>query len=281
MTDTGIIVLLLILLNILFSYKGFTNRTFFDSYQFEIDPILVRKDYKRLVTSGFLHVSWLHLIFNMISLYAFSGLIGDNFGGLRFLMIYFSGLIGGGFLSLLIHRHHGDYSAVGASGAICGIIFAAIALYPGLGIGFFGLPFTIPGWLYGILYVLFSIYGIRSGKNNIGHDAHLGGGLVGMLVALLMKPDAFALNYFPILLIAIPSIAFIWLMIRRPDILVVDNFWFKTHHKNYSMDDRYNAEKNNAQRDIDRILDKIHKRGMSGLSRAELEKLKEHSKNIP
>ncbi len=281
MTDTGIIVLLLILLNILFSYKGFTNRTFFDSYQFEIDPILVRKDYKRLVTSGFLHVSWLHLIFNMISLYAFSGLIGDHLGGLRFLIIYFSGLIGGGLLSLLIHRHHGDYSAVGASGAICGIIFAAIALFPGIGIGFFGLPFTIPGWLYGILYVLFSIYGIRSGKNNIGHDAHLGGGVVGMLAALVMKPDAFVHNYFTILLIAIPSIAFIWMMIRRPDLLVVDNFWFKTHHKNYSMDDRYNAEKNNAQRDIDRILDKIHKRGMSSLSRAELEKLKEHSKNIP
>ncbi|MCD2421737.1 rhomboid family intramembrane serine protease [Niabella pedocola] len=281
MTDTGIIVLLLILLNILFSYKGFTNRTFFDSYQFEIDPILVRKDYKRLVTSGFLHVSWLHLIFNMISLYAFCGLIGDHLGGLRFLIIYFSGLIGGGLLSLLIHRHHGDYSAVGASGAICGIIFAAIALFPGIGIGFFGLPFTIPGWLYGILYVLFSIYGIRSGKNNIGHDAHLGGGVVGMLTALVMKPDAFVHNYFTILLIAIPSIAFIWMMIRRPDLLVVDNFWFKTHHKNYSMDDRYNAEKNNAQRDIDRILDKIHKRGMSSLSRAELEKLKEHSKNIP
>src|ERR1700704_4875072 len=123
MTDTGIIGLVLIIANIGFSYMGFTNQTFFDGYKFEVDRILINKDYKRLITSGFLHVGWTHLVFNMFSLYAFSGIIAGYLGGVQFLVIYFASLLGGNLLSLLVHKNHGDYSAVGASGAVCGIIF--------------------------------------------------------------------------------------------------------------------------------------------------------------
>ena len=89
MKDTQIIGLILIVANIAFSYKGFTNQRFFDGYKFEVDKILIKKDYKRLVTSGFLHVGWTHLIFNMVSLYAFSGPVESNLGGVKFLLIYF------------------------------------------------------------------------------------------------------------------------------------------------------------------------------------------------
>lgn len=277
MTDTGIIGLILIIANIAFSYKGFTNQTFFDGYKFEVDRILINKDYKRLVTSGFLHVSWTHLIFNMISLYAFSELIESNLGGLNFLIIYFVSLIAGNLFSLFVHRNHGDYNSVGASGAVCGIIFASIALFPGMGIGFFGLPLSIPSWLYGILYIAFSIYGIKSNKDNIGHEAHLGGALIGMTVALLMQPLAFTDNYLTIIIIAVPAIAFIYLIIKSPHILFVDNFYFKTHKNYYSVDHKYNEEKNNHQKEIDRILDKINKKGMHSLSSKEKIKLKQYS----
>jgi membrane associated rhomboid family serine protease len=70
-------------------------------------------------------------------------------GEIRFLIIYFSGLVGGHLLALYIHRNHGDYRSAGASGAVCGVMFAAIALFPGFGIGLFILPFSLPGWLYG------------------------------------------------------------------------------------------------------------------------------------
>lgn len=280
MTDTGVIGLILIIVNIAVSYKGFTNETFFDGYKFEVDKITINKDYKRLVTSGFLHVSWMHLIFNMISLYVFSGLVESSLGGFKFLIIYFASLIGGNLLSLLVNRNNGDYSAVGASGAVCGIIFASIALFPGVGIGFFLLPLSIPGWLYGILFVLFSIYGIKSKKDNIGHEAHLGGALIGMIVALMMEPYAFLENYLTILIIAVPTVAFIYVIVKKPHFLLVDNFYFKTHTKHYSIDHKYNEERNINQKEIDRILDKISKRGMGSLSRKEKKKLEEYSRSV-
>ena len=119
MPDTGITAVLLIIANIAFSYKGFTNPLFFEGYKFKVDKILIKKDYLRLVTSGFLHVSWMHLIFNMVSLYFFSGIIETSLGVLQFLIIYFTSLIGGNLLCLLINKNHGDYSAAGASGAVC------------------------------------------------------------------------------------------------------------------------------------------------------------------
>ncbi len=270
--------LILIIVNIAFSYKGFTNQTFFDGYKFEVDKILVGKDYKRLVTSNFLHVSWTHLIFNMLSLYFFSSMIENELGGAKFLLVYFASMVGGDLLSLLVHRNHGDYSSVGASGAISGIIFASIALFPGMGIGFFMLPFSIPSWLYGIVYIGYSIYGIKSKKDNIGHEAHLGGALIGMAVAIIMEPEALAENYIPILLIALPTIGFIYLIITKPQILLVDNLFFKKHNDDYSIDHHYNKTRAIQQRQIDKILDKIGKEGISSLSKKEKAILERFSK---
>jgi membrane associated rhomboid family serine protease len=277
MQNTGIIGFILIIANVVFSYKGFTKTLFFDGYKFEVDKILVNKDYKRLITSGFLHVSWVHLIFNMLSLYAFSGLLEVQLGAGKFLLLYFASLIGGNLLSLFIHKNHGDYSSVGASGAVCGVIFASIALFPDMGVGFFILPISIPGWLYGIVYILYSIYGIKSAKDNIGHDAHLGGALVGMVVAILLDPSALVNNYVTILIIAIPTIVFIYFILRKPQMLLIDNFYFKTHKDLYSIDHKYNAEKVNKQNEIDIILDKISKKGIDSLSSKEREILKRFS----
>ncbi len=278
MTDIGIIGLLLILANFVISYKGFSNVLFFESYKFEVDRILINKDYLRLISSGFLHVNWKHLIFNMVSLYAFSDLLETQLGGFYFLLIYIMSLIGGDLLALLVHKNHGDYSAVGASGAVCGVIFASIALFPGLGISFFGLPFSIPSWIYGILYVGYSIYGIKSNKDNIGHEAHLGGALIGMLLAIIIQPSALIVNYLTILIIVIPTIVFIYMIITRPQLLLIDNFFFKTHKKYYNVDHKYNETKVNNQKELDKLLDKISQKGIDSLTKKERAKLEEYSK---
>jgi len=200
-------------------------------------------------------------------------------GSLNFLIIFFASLMGGELLSLLVHRNHGDYSSVGASGAICGVMFASVAIFPDMGISLFLLPISIPGWIFALLYVLFSIYGIRSQKNNIGHDAHLGGALVGMTLALVMNPSVLIYNYGKILIILVPTVVFIYLIITRPDALLIDNLFYKTHRDFYSIDHRYNAERTDQQQEIDRILDKINRKGMGSLNKKEKETLEAYSKN--
>src|SRR5690349_14607595 len=116
----GTISILIIILTAFVSYNGLKSRRFLRRYEFQVDKVLLRKDYKRLVTSGFVHLSWTHLIFNMLTLFLFSATIESTLGIPRFLIIYFGSLLGGNLFALFIHRNHGEYSAVGASGAING-----------------------------------------------------------------------------------------------------------------------------------------------------------------
>lgn len=272
--------LFLIIANALVSWKGFNDRNFYERYEFSVEKVLIYKQYYRLATSGFLHVNWMHLIFNMLALYFFSGSVEYYFGPLLFLLIYFASMIGGDLFSLFVHRYDNSYSSVGASGAVCGIIFAAIAVFPRMNIGFFFIPIGIPAWVYGLAYVLYSIYGIRSRRDNVGHESHLAGALIGMLLAILLFPSSLKENYLTILIIAVPCIAFIYIILTRPHILLVDNNFFKAHKKNYSIDQQYNAEKINKQNEVDRILDKISKKGMKSLTQKEREILEEHSRTI-
>ena len=160
----------------------------------------------------------------MLALYFFSGSLELSLGPVRFLLIYFLSLIGGDLLSLFIHRHDGGYDSVGASAGVSGLIYAAIALFPGLKIGLLFIPIGIPGWLFGLIYVLYSMYGIKSRRNNIGHDAHLGGALIGLLTAILMQPSALINNTWAIVIIAVPAIVFIYIIVTRPHVLLIDNY---------------------------------------------------------
>lgn len=258
---------------IFMSWKGLSNAAFFDGYKFEVGPILGARDFKRIISSGFLHVSWGHLVLNLFGLYAFGAAVESALGTASFLLIYFGSMIGGNLLALFIYRHHADYSSAGASGAICGLIFASTVLFPGMSLGIFLLPFHIPAWLYGLIYIAFTMWAIRSGRDNIGHEAHLGGALIGMLLAILMRPESLLENYVAILLITVPTILFIIFIIRRPDALLIDNIYYRKHKDFYSIDHHYNAARRDAEREMDRILDKISRSGMSSLSRQEREYL--------
>ena len=276
MIEQSLVTLLIVVVTVFISYKGFTNNLFQENYAFNIDRIMIHKDYIRMISSGFLHNSWMHLIFNMLALYFFGAALEPLLGGIKLLFIYFAALIGAGLLELLIHKNHGDHTSVGASGAVNGIVFASIALYPGMGIGFFFLPISIPAWAFGLAYVVFSIYGINAKWGNSGHAAHLGGALIGMLLAIAMYPEMIQVNYLPILVITVPTIAFILLIIYKPEFLLLDSSVKKRTYR--SIDHDYNYKKAQEQADIDSILEKIHKKGINSLSKQEKLTLEEYSR---
>ena len=158
-------------------------------------------DYVRLVSSGFLHANWEHLIFNMISLYFFQDVIISSMGNLMFLLIYFGSMLLGSVFSLYIYKKQPYYSAIGASGAVSGIIFAAIALYPtALSVNF------LPGWLFGALYFGYSVFMMFNPQqgDNLGHAAHLGGALFGLAVVIIYAPEVVIHHAFYLGVMALP-----------------------------------------------------------------------------
>lgn len=277
MREIGILSFLFIIVNGLVTYKGLKDFLFFNKFLLNVDKILVNKEFKRLVTSGFLHVDWTHFLFNMITLYLFGENLEISIGILVFFILYFGSLIGGNLFALYIHKNHSDYSAVGASGAVSGLVFASIGLFPDMKIGFLLLPIDIPAWLFGLVYVLYSIYGIKAKKDNIGHEAHLGGGVIGLLIAISINPSIILTNYFPIILILLPSLLFLFLIINKPHFLLVDNPFSKSK-SNYTIEDKYNSKIVEKQKELDKILDKINKKGYDNLTKKEKERLSQLSK---
>ena len=198
------VVLIIIIANVLFSIKGFSDRNFFDKFKFQIGSVK-RGEKVRLLSSGFLHVDYIHLALNMYVLYIFSPIV-LSIGTLKFLLIYFGSLLAGNFLTLFFHKNELYYSAVGASGAVAGIIYAAIMLYPDMTLYMFPLPIPIPGYIFGIGYLLYSIYGMKKQLGNVGHSAHLGGAIGGFALTLLLYPQVFQEHKLMVFLLAIPIV---------------------------------------------------------------------------
>lgn len=171
----------------LISFKGFKDDGFFNSYSFQIDKIR-SGSYLRLLSSGFLHVGISHLLFNMITLYFFIGIVVYSLGTPSFLVLYFVSLIAGNLFGYGYHYNDQYYTAVGASGAVTGVLFSALLLYPQIELYLFFIPIPIPGYLFGIGYILYTLYGMKSQNDTIGHTAHFGGAIGGIFITLLLKP---------------------------------------------------------------------------------------------
>ncbi len=199
------VVLLLIVANGIMSMTGFNNLEFFEKYKFNIGAIQ-RGDKIRMFSSGFLHADWSHLIFNMYTLYIFSPIVINFLGNVNFLIIYAVSLGTGSAFSYLFHKNEPHYSAIGASGAVSGILYASILLYPQMELFIMFIPIPIPAYVFGIGYLLYSIYGMRSQRDNIGHDAHFGGAVAGYIVTLALQPSLLQTSQLMVFLLAVPII---------------------------------------------------------------------------
>jgi hypothetical protein len=217
---------------------------------------------------------------NAISFCAFSQSLELRYGGVVLLALYFGSIVGGSLLALLFHRNH-EYTAVGASGGVCGIIFASLFLLPGTRIMMFPLPIGIPAWLYAIGFLLASYFGIRKRVDSIGHDAHLGGAIVGVLLSLALYPRV-VLQQWPMLVLVLGlSGVLLWYLVRNPLVSAGTIFSFdRTGHRSNTRHQGYGQKRVVAEvkDDVDRILDKISKEGFASLSPGERGKLEGYSK---
>lgn len=155
------------------------------------------KQYDRLVTHGFIHADWMHLAFNMITLWSFGSTMerfySEYIGALGYIAFYLSAIVVAILPTYMRHRHDAGYRSLGASGAVSAVLFAFILLDPWSGIYLFLVPIPIPAFLFAALYVGYSIWMDKRGGDNVNHSAHLYGAAYGVMFTLIMEPRAAAL----------------------------------------------------------------------------------------
>ena len=196
------VIIVVIAANVLMSFKGFNDFQFFNKYKFEVSSIKAG-DKIRILSSGFLHVDTTHLFVNMLTLYFFASSVTSFLGTTGFLLVYFGSLIIGNLLSLYFHKDDYAYTAVGASGAVVGVLYAAILLQPDMMLGlFFIIP--MPAYVFGIGYLFYSIWAMKARRDNIGHDAHFGGAMGGYFITLLLSPWVLKEHLLMVILLAVP-----------------------------------------------------------------------------
>jgi membrane associated rhomboid family serine protease len=180
--------LIIVIVTALVSIGGFNNQKIINDLIF-YPPSVNRGQFYRFITHGFIHADPAHLIFNMIALYSFGEnveviftyLFGDK-GKLIYLLLYFTALIVASVPDYFKHRDNSLYRSLGASGAVSAVIFTSILFNPNAGIGFAFIPgLSIPGYIFGIIYLIVSTILAKKAQDNIGHGAHITGAIYGLV----------------------------------------------------------------------------------------------------
>ncbi|HEY4647280.1 MAG TPA: rhomboid family intramembrane serine protease [Steroidobacteraceae bacterium] len=153
--------------------------------------LLRRREFGTLIASGFVHADVPHLIFNLLTFYFFAFALERHIGSVRFVLLYFAGLLCSDIGTYLKHRDNPDYASLGASGAISAVLFASIVYFPGQSLFILPIPFPIPAPLFAVGYLAYTYYSARHSKGRINHDAHLGGALTGLVFVALTEPRAY------------------------------------------------------------------------------------------
>jgi membrane associated rhomboid family serine protease len=252
-----------------------------ERWMFDPQAVLAQKQFYRLLTCGLIHVDWIHFGFNAFSFYSFAQNIEEIYGARPLLLVYGSSILGGSLLSLAVHRNH-DYRALGASGGVCGVIFASIFLLPGSSITMFPLPIGVPASLYAVLFLVGSFVAHRRRSDNIGHDAHLGGAIIGLLVAAVLYPESILAAPWMFVSVIGLSLVILAILIFDP-IHLLDRHLSANHPSSGGERSReYDEHRRHSQKkaEIDRLLDIAAQKGIDGLSRSQRRRLDELSKDI-
>lgn len=191
-------------ITVLISIMAFNQPEVFSKLQLNPYQVYHRKEWYRLITHGFVHVDWMHLIINMFVLFSFGqGIEGlfqelESAGYLSYYQIWYTGfyisaIVIASLLSVAKHKDNYHYNSVGASGAVSAVVFFYIFFDPYSKLLLF-MIIPIPGILFGVAYLIYSQYMSRRGSDNVNHDAHFIGAVYGFLFPLIIKVSL--INYF-------------------------------------------------------------------------------------
>lgn len=184
------ITLIIVIITGLVSFGAFNNEKLKNDLIF-YPPYINRGQVYRFITHGFIHADIGHLVFNMVALYSFGEVVEMIYevpwvfgskGKILYLLLYFSALIIASVPDYIKHKDNYYYRSLGASGAVSAVIFSSILFNPTAGIGLIFIPgLAIPGYIFGIIYLVVSTILARRGQDNIGHGAHITGAIYGLI----------------------------------------------------------------------------------------------------
>jgi membrane associated rhomboid family serine protease len=174
-------------LTILLSVFGFKRQFFLDKMLFAPYKVYHQKKWLLLITSGFVHNDFFHLLFNMITFYFFAFDLEIAIGSLNFTIIYFGSLILSHLLTLFKNKNNYTYRSLGASGAISGVIFSSILIHPTQKMIIMPIPFPLPSVIFGIAYLIWCRLATNRANDNINHEAHFSGAIAGVILMILLE----------------------------------------------------------------------------------------------
>lgn len=189
--------IIIVIATVLISLQGWKNNDFQRKWMFNPYSIDQHRQYYRFISSGFIHADQIHLFFNMFVLYMFGEQIEDVFtfvygisGKFIFIGLYLAAIIISSIPSYIKFRHAAYYNSLGASGGTSALLFSYVIFDPTGGLCLFGISMLcLPGFLWLILYLIYSYFKGKQGTDNINHDAHIFGGVFGMAFTLLLFPE--------------------------------------------------------------------------------------------
>ena len=186
------ITLIILLITCVISFTAFSNHKITNDLIFYPTAISNHHQWYRFITCGFIHADIMHLAFNMYTFYLFGNMVeralGEIFGEsgkALYIILYIASLVVCLLPTYFQHKDDYHYRSLGASGAVSAVIFVGIFLYPTMGMGIFPIPFSIPAFIFGPVYLLISAYLAKKGHGNINHSAHIWGALFGIVFLVI------------------------------------------------------------------------------------------------
>ena len=190
------ITIVIVAVTVLVSWRAFNDRALMERMILWPPAVERRRQYDRLLGYGFVHADWMHLIFNMITLWSFGTAVERVFSEwitpVGYVLFYLSAIVVSILPTYITHRNDANYRSLGASGGVSAVLFAFILFDPWSTLIIFPIPVPIPAFLFAILYVGYSIWMDRRGRDNVNHSAHLWGAAYGLLFTVLLEPKVLA-----------------------------------------------------------------------------------------